>query len=161
MRQVVLQLPDPAGNDTGQCAAVRRCLGGKVFHQFAVGRHAGTAGAVQPPLGGKIGIGGQEIALQCIAPDELNQETLSAPVPPDEKAHGAAALADLLKIGQQCSYFVRTPDGNVRRSRTGNHTGRHRGQKRPQNAPGNLDLIGRIHITHRQVLSLMLVAEAR
>ena len=151
---VVLESRDPARNHARQSAAVGRGFGGKVFHQFAVGRNAASAAAVQAALGGEVCVRRQKAALKRVAADQLNQKAFAASVSADQKAHRAAAVVDRFQVGEQRRDFVLSADGKVGRARARDNARRNRREKRGQDSPGNLPDVGIGVLFHISLLSV-------
>ena len=89
---ITLQKGDPAGQDNGQCAAVRTSLHRHVADQLPIGRQTRAGARAQAAFGRKIAVRGHKALLVCIITDELEQKALAASVFADEEAHRGAAL---------------------------------------------------------------------
>ena len=102
-------------NDRERPALGRR-LGREVLHQFAVGRETRVVPARQAAFGGQIGVRGEESSIGRVSADQLDQETLAAPVSADQKTDGGSPLGDLVKIAEQRTDLFLSSDRDIRRS---------------------------------------------
>ena len=119
----MVEVGDPPLDDVGERTALGPGPGRQVLHQLGVEAAGLSAGPVQAPVGGDVGLGDDELPLQGDHACQVQEETLAGAELPDDEAHGRPAPLDPPEVVEHRGDLVAPPDLEVPQADPGHDAG--------------------------------------